>query len=384
VRVLYVIDSLDRPGGAEQALAVMAPHLVAAGVDLDVAYLIERDGFQQEIRDAGARVFPLLEPTRRRRAAAVARLVRANRVDLVHTTLFEADLAGRAGATLARTPVVSSLVNASYGPEHRGAPELSAGKVRAAQLADIASARLVRRFHALTDHVASVMSRRLLVRSSRIEVVPRGRSSTTLGVRSPERSALVRAGLGLPADAPVLVAAARHEHQKGLDVLVAAFADVRRDWPAARLVIAGREGTSTDRLRRLAEEGGVTDAVHLLGARTDVPDLVAAADVFVAPSRWEGLGSAVVEAMGIGTPIVASDVPAIRETVTTAGALLVPPDDPHALARALRSSLDDPDASGRRSASALARFRTRYEIETVTAAMTAFYDHALGTTGTGF
>ena len=112
----------------------------------------------------------------------------------------------------------------------------------------------------------------------------------------------------------IVAAAARHEHQKGLDVLVEALAAVRRAHPDAQLVVAGREGVTTDLLRATAAHDGTTAAVHLLGARTDVPDLVAAADVFVARSRWEGLGSAVVEAMGIGTPIVASDVAAIRPT----------------------------------------------------------------------
>ena len=122
MHVLYVIDSLDRPGGAEQALAAMAPPLVAAGVRLDIAYLTERPGFQDDLRAAGAEVFPVIESDRRRRTRGLASLVRERRPDLVHTTLYEADLAGRVAATMTRTPVVSSLVNVAYGPEHRNAP----------------------------------------------------------------------------------------------------------------------------------------------------------------------------------------------------------------------------------------------------------------------
>ena len=242
MRVLYVIDSLDRPGGAEQALASMAPGLVAGGVDLHVASLTERDGLQPDLIAAGARLHPVGAATRPARTREVAGLVRRLRPDLVHTTLFEADLAGRSGAALARTPVVSSLVNVAYGPEHRADPGLSAAKVRAAQAADAATCQVVRRFHALTEHVATVMSRRLLIRESRVQVMPRGRSRARLGERSPERRAAVRSALGLAPDAPMIVAAARHEHQKGLDVLVEALAAVRRTHPDAQLVVAGREG----------------------------------------------------------------------------------------------------------------------------------------------
>ncbi|WP_432478404.1 glycosyltransferase [Nocardioides sp. GXQ0305] len=378
MHVLYVIDSLDRPGGAEQALAAMAPHLMGAGVTLDIAYLTERPGFQDDLRDAGAHVVPVLEPGRLPRTRALAGLIRQRRPDLVHTTLYEADLAGRWAAAATRTPVVSSLVNVAYGPEHRDAPELSARKVRAAQLADAASCRTVRRFHALTDYVAGIMSRRLLIRRSRIDVVPRGRDLAVLGDRSAERRHAVRQRIGLADDVPVVVAAARHEYQKGLDTLVSAFAEIRRAQPDAQLVIAGREGTATELLRRRADEGGVTGCVHLLGPRTDVPDLIAAADVFAAPSRWEGLGSAVLEAMGIGTPVVAGDVAAIRETITGEGALLVPVSDPSALARAVVDALGDPAAAAARAEVASCRFRSRNTIQRVSEAMLDFYGRALG------
>jgi glycosyltransferase involved in cell wall biosynthesis len=377
LHVLYAIDSLDRPGGAEQALAAMAPHLVASGVTLDIAYLTERPGFQDDLRKAGAQVYPVLEPGRLPRARALAGLIRDRRPDLVHTTLYEADLAGRWAAAATRTRVVSSLVNVAYGQEHRDAPGLSARKVRAAQAADAASCRTVHRFHALTDYVAGIMARRLLIRRSRIDVVPRGRDLAVLGERTPERRLRVRQGLGLADDVPMVVAAARHEYQKGLDTLVGAFAAIRRAHPRAQLVVAGREGTATDLIRCRAREGGVTDCVHLLGSRTDVPDLIAAADVFVAPSRWEGLGSAVLEAMGIGTPVVAGDVAAIRETITGEGALLVPVSDPTALARAVVDVLDDPTAAASRAEVASSRFRSRNTIQRVNEAMLAFYERAL-------
>jgi glycosyltransferase involved in cell wall biosynthesis len=379
VRLLYVIDSVDKPGGAEQALAALAPHYVKRGVQLDIAYLIERPGFQEHLESCGAGVFPVTGLSRRATVGALVRLMRERSPDLVHTTLFEADLTGRLAATRARVPVVSSLVNVAYGHEHRGAPGLRPVKVRAAQLADLATARLTRRFHAISEYVADIMGRRLWIRSERIDVVPRGRDRALLGHPSPERRVAVRAALGVAPDVPLLLSAARHEYQKGLDVVIDALGDVRRRVPDAVLLIAGREGNLTPRMREIMTERGVADAVRLLGPRSDVPDLLSAVDVFVAPSRWEGLGSAVLEAMAMHTPIVASDVPAIRETVgSEAYALLVPPGDSAALAAALVATFADAGAAARRAVAAGRRFEERYDIEPVVEGMLGFYARALG------
>src|SRR3954465_8102724 len=92
LRVLYVIDGLG-PGGAERSLAALAPHYRHLGVKLDVAVLFERQGFQDEIRDSGAQIVSLAGPRRRgSRAGAMAAVIRDLAPDLVHTTLFEADV----------------------------------------------------------------------------------------------------------------------------------------------------------------------------------------------------------------------------------------------------------------------------------------------------
>src|SRR5690606_11704260 len=226
VRVLQVIDSLAR-AGAEQSLAALAPHLVAEGVDLHVAYLVERDDLRPALERAGVTVTSLATPDGRRHRRSwyrrLRRLVAALAPDLVHTTLFEADLAGRRAAAHEGVPCASSLVNSTYDPGQARRERVSPLKLRAAQAADVLTARHVARFHAVTDHVARVMSRRLLVPRSRIEVIPRGRDPEVLGRRDPARARAVRARLGVPDGAPLLVAVGRQEPQKGLDVLLQAL-----------------------------------------------------------------------------------------------------------------------------------------------------------------
>jgi glycosyltransferase involved in cell wall biosynthesis len=384
VRLLYVIDSLV-PAGAERSLEALAPHYAARGVRLDVAYLHERAGLQRELEDAGARLFSLAG--RGGRAGWLARtvaLVRRLRPDLVHTTLFEADVTGRAAARLAGVPVVSSLVNETYGPAHLGDPQLRRWKVRTAQLVDGATARFATRLHAVSAFVANTMASRLRFPRERIDVVPRARDPVRLGRRTPERRDATRVRLDVDSRSPLVLAVARQEHQKGLDVLLEALALVQREVTGARLIVAGRPGNQTPELLELVERLGLRDAVRFLGSRDDVPDLLCAADVLAVPSRREGFPGAIVEAMALELPIVASDLPQVREVVEASGASLVPPGSPEELAAEIARVLVDPGGAARRVERAQTRFRERLTVERVADEMIAFYGRALaGTPGWG-
>ena len=377
MRVLYLIDSLV-PGGAEQSLASLAPFYTGAGVRLDVAYLHDRPGLQPSLQEAGAELFCLGSGRDRLRSIQLTRRLIAERApDLIHTTLFEADLAGRTAGWLSRVPVVSSLVNLEYGPEQRSDPRLKGWKLRAAQAADAGTARAVHRFHAVSRSVADVMARRLLLPRRRIDVVPRGRDAKGLGRRTSDRRAAARGALGVDSTTSLVLAVARHEYQKGLDLLIEAFPRILHATPEARLLVVGREGGHTNALSQAIQRLQLNEAVLLLGARNDVPDLLCGADVFVAPSRWEGLPGAVLEAMALEAPIVASDIPSVREAVAEDSAVLVPSGDPVALADAVTATLRDPSAAAERARHARADFLERFTLEAVAAAMLSFYERAL-------
>jgi glycosyltransferase involved in cell wall biosynthesis len=376
VRILYVIDSLA-PGGAERSLASMAPSLINFGVGLHVAYLVERPGVHEELRRAGATVTSVSSGTMPGRIGELRGIIRAERPDLVHTTLFEADVAGRAAAWLGGVPVVSSLVNVAYGPEQRPDRGLSRVKLEGARLVDAVSARAAVRFHALTQHVAQSMGRRLRIPTSRIDVIPRGRDPVALGRRSTARRQAARGTLGVAERAPLILGAARHERQKGLDVLIDAFPLVLGRYPDAVLIIAGRQGATTVDLASRIDRLSLGSAVRLLGARSDVPDILAAADVFAFPSRWEGLGSVLLEAMAVEAPIVASDIPAVSELLDPGTALLVPPGDHRALAAGIVRSLEEPGPASVRTRRARDVFESRFTIDRIADQMMHFYSRAL-------
>jgi glycosyltransferase involved in cell wall biosynthesis len=154
-----------------------------------------------------------------------------------------------------------------------------------------------------------------------------------------------RAELDLQPGTRLVLAVGRLVEQKNHALAVRALADV----PDAVLAIAGTGPLLAD-LERLARESGVAERVRFLGLRQDARALMGAADVVVMPSRWEGLPLSALEALASGTPLVATDVRGLRELVTDGENALLVPEEPEALAAALRRVLDDPELAGRLAA----------------------------------
>jgi glycosyltransferase involved in cell wall biosynthesis len=375
MRILTIIDSLDSSGGAERSLAALSPCLVDKGISLHVAYLRDRPlTVECDLRDSGAEIHSLIGPGGRvGNIVRIARLTRHVKPDLVHTTLFEADQAGRAGARLAACPVVTSIVS----PGQTADPGLRAWKISAARRVDAMTARLAVRFHAITAYVADTMAARLRIPRDRVDVVYRGRSPEELGRRTSARGRAARSKLGVDEQQPFVVAVGRHECPKGHDVLLRAVPSLVQRWPGLVVAIAGRYGGATPAIEATVDDLGLSRQVRLLGPRDDVADLMSAADVFAFPSRWEGLGGAVLEAMALEAPVVASDLPALREVLPPDGAVLVPPEDSTALATAIMNCLANRDAAQSRAKSARRRFLQEFTIERSSAGMIAFYERAL-------
>jgi glycosyltransferase involved in cell wall biosynthesis len=379
VHVLHVIDSLHG-GGAETSLLEVIPELAGRGMRTSIVTVRPDDGaLDGRLAALGVPRARLRRGDPVRAARELGRIIRAERPDVVHTTLLFAGLAGRAAGRAAGVPVVSTLANQDYGPEHRANSRYGAWSVRAVHAADLATAPLVTRFHAISRDVAAVMGRRLRIGPERIDVVYRGREPGRLGEPGAARRARVRAALGLGDHVPVVLSVGRFDHQKNIGTTIAAFRHVLARRPDAVLLVAGRPGNASavvngaaDRVNQAAAGGGAPP-VRLLGHRTDVPDLMCASDVLSFPSRWEGLGGTLIEAMALRLGIVASGIPPVAETIGEVGWPLVQPDDERALADGLLSVLEDGPLNKARKDAGQQRFRTRFTAAAAAEGMAAFY-----------
>ncbi len=354
MKVLVIIDSLGN-GGAERSLGEMAPELQSLGFEISVVQLVDRGGDVADLlRRAEVPVLTLRSSHRLGRLLELRSILATLRPEVVHTTLFESDVLGRLSAFGTSLPVLSSLVNMPYQPVRLTDPRVHRSKLGLARALDRWTARhLTSHFHAITEAVKGSTIETMGIPAERITVVHRGRSRARLGHPSRARRETARATLGVSSDHRLLVNVGRQEFQKGQRFLLEAVAALRSEHPGLRLVIAGREGAVSRELSDLLRTHELMDRVEILGHVSHVEELLAAADLFVFPSLFEGLGGAVLEAMAMGLPIVASDLPPVREVVEPDGnASLVDPGSSTALARAITSLIDDSgrmERYGRRS-----------------------------------
>jgi glycosyltransferase involved in cell wall biosynthesis len=375
MHVLHVIDSMHG-GGAESSILEVVPGLERRGIATSIVTLLADDGgLADRLKQVG--ITPIQLRNRKsnlfRTLSELLAVIRSLRPDVVHTSLMYSNLFGRVSSRLAHTPVVTTLANLDYGPEHRSHSKVGPWAVRSAHGAELLTARLTTRFHAISYEVAKVMERRLRIPDGRIQVVYRGRDVARLGVASHERRLRVRESLGLHGDTPVILSVGRIDQQKGIDTTVKAYKYLSERIPNAVLLIAGRPGNARAQIER--EALGLPD-VRLLGHRTDVPDLMCAADALSFPSRWEGLGGTLVEAMALRLPLVASNLAPVSEVVGDVGWPLVPPDDPGALSEGLLSVLASAPEDARRDKAA-ERFEKLFTAEAACDGMADFYAKAL-------
>jgi len=378
VKILHVIQGLGT-GGSERSLAELLPCLRDAGFTSIVVTLGPRpDGIERDVIAQGFDVRVLKKSRRLDAARAVRRVIQEERPDLVHTSIIEADLVGRFAAAGTGVPVVTSLVNTSYVESRLTDARVARWRLALARAVDAWSARaLTDRFHAVSEAVRDASLDALGIDADRVRVVERGRAGARLGVPSAARTRAARRALGIDDDRAVLVQVGRQEHQKDQATLLRALRRVVDERPDTLLLVAGRAGKESPRLQALVDELSLDEHVRFLGHREDVPDVLACADLYVCTSLFEGIPGAVIEALGLGLPVVASDIAPLREVVRpgVTGTLVATGDDA-AFARAIGALLDDDARRRAFSKSARADYEARFTIERAAARMIALFEDA--------
>ncbi len=388
-QVLHVINSLGISGGAEQQLVTNLGYFQDASISHRVAYLYGGDpGISWE---SGVEV-PVTALNGNREstplivsAARLHRLVRKTRPDLIHCSLLDASLISRVVGRLTGTPVLESLVNISHEPIRTvDSSSIRLWKLRVYRLLDRMTMGKVTAFHALTDEVARSWVDVIGIDRERITVIPRGVSIERLDSArlADEARHRLRDELTGDADALLLLAIGREEPQKGHRYLIDAFSRLVAGGIDARLVMAGRPGSSSGDLDSLVETSGFASRINRLGVRTDVFELMRAADVMAFPSLYEGLGVSLIEAMGSGLPVVVFDRPPMNQIVEnlTTG-LVVAERDPAALAAALEKLASDAELARSLGEAAANVVRSEYEVGSTARRLEALYREVLDRQG---
>ncbi len=177
-------------------------------------------------------------------------------------------------------------------------------------------------------------------------------------------------------DGPLAVCVGRLSRQKGQDVLLDAWPAVRERVPEAQLWLVG-SGEDRDELEARAVNG-----VRFAGERDDVPDWLAAGDVVVQASRWEGMSLAILEAMARGRSIVTTEVAGNREALGEGAGAIVPPEHPAALAEEVSRRLSDPELRAAEGRAARERAVRSHDVRKTTAQTAELYRELLGEAST--
>ena len=335
LRVMHIIPALP-VGGAETLVFHMVRGLERHRFAPAVCVLGERGPMGAEMERAGIEVTALDLFDKGGRLIRLVTRLRPLLVDcgvrVVHTHLYHGNYYGRLAALAAGVPVTVASVHNVYDrvKPHRRLINRWLGRRTDAI---VAGSETVRKDILQWDGVPP----------EKVRILPYGIDLDPY--REPMNREAARRALDLPSGSPVIGTVGRLEIQKAHDILLHAFAALRRAKADAILLVVG-DGRERASLQALAQSLDIGDRVRFLGTRRDLPLLYAAMDVFALPSRWEGTPLALIGAMAASVPVVATPVGGVPTVVEDhATGRLVPAGDAEALAAALGGALRDRDTS---------------------------------------
>lgn len=354
-RVVHLVKGLG-PGGAERLLVDVVEVADHTAFEHRVVYaLAHKDQLAPELESCGATVthVPLRDVVGLRRTLAEA--------DVAH---LHSPLVAAVARVVART-LPARRRPATVSTEHNRWPSFAV----ATRWANAATFALDACHFAVSPDAAASVWRPL---RRHVEVLVHGVAVEKVARHSAQRDA-VRARLGLAADDVAVVTVANYRRAKDHATLLRAARRVADAQGAARFFVVGQGPLAAD-VEALHRDLELTGAVELLGYRADALDVLAAADVFALSSTHEGLPVALMEALVLGVPVVATAVGGIPDAITSGvEGLLVPPSDPVALADAVLALARDGDARRRMGAAAAAR-GAAFDIRVAATRLEAVYE----------
>ena len=346
--IAHLIET-DGPGGAERVVVHLVSRLAARGFH-NVVLLPERGEGWLAAQLPRERVeiipTPLMGVSLWHSFRRIHEIIRQHRPVVAHSHEFTMAALGAAACWRRGVPHVFTLHGGRYYASrwHR-------------RLATSLAARAAAAVIAVSETVAKQLREDLTPPPPRLRLIPNGIPEI------PVVAPTLRSELGLPPDARLVVTVGNLYGVKGHADLLSAIAAIRQAVPAIHVAIAGR-GPEEDALRRHAASLGLTDRLHLLGLRSDIPNILRSGDVFVLSSHSEGLPLALLEAMRAARPIVATNVGEVPIVLNQGEAgLIVRPRDVNGLGAAMQRLLTNGAEAAKLGARAGAIAAERYDID---------------------
>lgn len=359
-RVLFLIDELDI-GGTEQQLFELVTRLDRRKY-LPIVACFRPGRIAEEIEAAGVRVYRLRKRVKVDPGLVLAlwRLMQRERIDLVQTYLFTANIWGRLAAILARVPIiVSSERNVDIW-------ELRYKRLMATLL-DRWTQGTIANSEAVKDYIVQKG-----LAPDKVAVIYNGVDTSRFS--HPLQPGTMKAELRIPPHHSVVGFVARLEPQKDPDTFLRAAAHLAAKLPNVSFLVIGGGSLQRD-LERQASRLGISERVIFTGPRRDVPRLLAACDVSVNASLKEGMANTILESMAAGKPVVATKVGGNAELIRDGETgFLVPSCNPVALALALQKLIEEPALAKAMGLRAQARVEKRFSVRAMVEATEQLYD----------
>ncbi len=336
--ILHLIESLGQ-GGAERRLVNDLKYLDATQFSSVVCHLYPPDSLKGEIASLEIPILWLGIKGFSEWPKGVVRLiqtVKTYKVDLLHTQLFGADVLGRIVGRFLKIPVVSNIQSSIYEP---GVPYFKSSRQK---WIDSWTGRWCNeKFIAVSHFVKESVQKKLHYKEEDIVVIPNGVDLQNFSPNGSQRE--LRRSFGWGEKDVLLICVGKLNPPKGQEYLIGALPLVKRCHPNVKLLIVG-SGPRQEEWMKLSRRLGLEGIVFFLGDRSDVNSLLAMSDIFVFPTLSEGMPFALLEAMAMEKPCIASDIPPIREVIEDGKTgLLVRPRQAKSIAEAILNILNAPE-----------------------------------------
>lgn len=374
MRLLFVQDSLGA-GGAEKSNLLFWEYLLLRSTSFKVVLLKNvAVGFEKEAKDLGVDYTVISGSNAFKKGTELLKIIQTYKPDIVHSVLYKASIYTRFAKKFSSAILVESLVNHSYDEVRLKDKKVSKSAFYLYKYLDKYTAPLVDHYIPITKSVQNHYISNLGIARNKMNVIYRGRHDNSYS-RDRQRTRLSEE-VGLDKEKVWLLQVGRQEFQKGhLHTLSALklVQDITKK--KIEVVFLGREGNASEDIKQFLNKNDLGVKVHFLGHRSDVPQFMRAADVFLFPSVYEGLGGALIEAQAACLPVICSDIPVLNEVVEDKkNALMFEVGNEGKLAEKIETLVNNDQLRKEMGANSLLRFEKHFRIEKIHQEMMDFYD----------